>query len=80
MSTDVICTDDIGNVTSLGIRLDGTDGWIATKLKVIDYGSGEVLSFPCNCVFDDGADAGPGSSPSRVLQPAGAPHRNIIYS
>ena len=40
VSTDVICTNDIGNVTSLEIRLNGTDAWVATKLQVIGYENG----------------------------------------
>ena len=65
--TEVSCSRYIGDVTSIDIRIDGTDGWILAWMMVVNRANNDAVTFQCNCLFDDGADALSEAAVSRTL-------------
>ena len=55
--TQVHCPTNIGAITSVRLRIEGTDGWNVHSVTVHDYVNDHVTHFACNCWLDSGAGA-----------------------
>ena len=55
--TQVHCPTNIGAITSVRLRIEGTDGWNVHSVSVHDYfnDGGHVTHFVCDCWLDSGA-------------------------
>ena len=67
--TEVSCLVDIGDVTSVDVRIDGSDGWLLASLTVVNVSASNdaAVTFECNCWLDDGVNVTQGSAASRTL-------------